>query len=68
MHDTYEAVLANVAKNKIYGFSSEIIARKVFDAVMAGEDDAAAVAATITAALQSTRPVISYKDNAIVAK
>ncbi len=47
MHAAYDALLKDIAKHKISGVSTEVIARRVFDTVTAGEHDAAKVVAAI---------------------
>lgn len=54
MHAAYDAVLAFAAENKIT-VSNEAIARKVFDAVQGGEQDATRIAATIIKTLRSKK-------------
>ena len=55
MHKAFNAVRAYIAKNKIKGVTGSAVARKVFDAVIAGEHDAAKVADAIIKTLTAKK-------------
>jgi hypothetical protein len=52
MHDAYAVVLAGVMTRGLNGISSESIARKILNAVVEGERDAAKLAASILSGLK----------------